>query len=82
MSGTVNNGLCVQHVDDTTTYQHCKVKNIKRTINHLKKELTHLLKWSKEEILVSNPSKTKLMIIGTKQMARVLDLDNKSIQVS
>ena len=45
MSGTVNNGERLQYADDTTIYQHCKVKNIKHTINRLQKELTHLLKW-------------------------------------
>ena len=29
MSGTVNNCECLKYPDDTTIYQHCKVKDIK-----------------------------------------------------
>ena len=61
-------------------YQHCKVKDIKQTTNHLENVLSHLLKGSKEKIFVFNPSKTKLIIIGTKKIARLHDLEKKSVQ--
>ena len=81
-SSTVKNCECLQYADDTMIYHYHKVKSIRKPKIILERELSHLLKWSKETNLVLNPSKTKLMIIGTKQMARVNDLENKSNEVN
>ena len=43
---------------------------------------SNFLKWSKETNLVFNPTKTELMITGTKQIERVHDLDSNSIEVN
>lgn len=58
-----------------------KLKKSYRLLS-LQKELFLLLKFSKETNIEFNPSKTKLIVIETKQIAKTEDLDNKLIQVT
>ena len=58
-----------------------KLKKSYRLLS-LQKELFLLLKFSKETNIEFNPSKTKLIVIEAKQIAKTEDLDNKLIQVT
>lgn len=69
--------MCVQYEDDTMIYTHYKIKNLKMTEQSLEIELNNLLTWLNETNLVFGSTETKLMIITSKQMTRVHNLDDK-----
>ena len=80
MSVTVNNCERFQCANDITIYWDYKVKNIVQATNHLECELCHLQKWPEETNLIFNQSKIKFIIIGTKQLGILHDLDNRPIE--
>ena len=58
----------VQYADDITLYEHSKVKDIGCCVSRLEEDLARLSNWSKDQNLVFNDSKTKLLLFSTSQM--------------
>ena len=67
---------CLQFADDTTLYKRCKIKDIPGCANIIQNDVEHLKAWSDVNSLVFNGTKTKTMILSTKQMSRYNHLDN------
>ena len=69
-------GTICQVADDTTSYVHCKVPNIDATSVILDKNINDLYDWSKDNNLLFNTAKTKIMIFSTKRMSDTFDLND------
>ena len=78
------NMRCHQYADDTTLYVHCKPSNLESYKRDLNNSLCNLEEWSSNANLVINPSKTKMMVLSTKQFSssRALEDLNMKIAVS
>ena len=72
---------CIQYVDDTNFYQHCKVSEIPQSITALTNAAKNIYAWSKDNNLVFNPKKTKFMLFSTKQMSTKYKLNEMSSKV-
>ena len=66
----------LQYADDTSLYQHCKVKNLDKCGEDIGRELTRAYGWSTSSNLVLNPDKTKMMIFSTTQMSKTHNLSS------
>ena len=60
---------CIQYSDDTNFYEHCKVSEIPQSITTLTNTAKSIYAWSRDNNLVFNPKKSKLMLFSTKQMS-------------
>ena len=58
--------------DDTMIYTHYKINNLKVAEQNIEIELSNLLTWLNEANLVFSSAETKLMIITSKQMTRLI----------
>ena len=67
---------CLQFADDTTFYNHCKVKDIPTIATSLKTDIESIKSWSKEANLVFNGDKTKVLLFSTSQLSSRHKLDN------
>ena len=71
---------CIQYVDYTNFYEHCKVSEIPQSITILRNTAKSIYAWSKDNNLVFNPKKTKFMLFSTKQMSikhKLNEMSNK-----
>ena len=48
---------CLQYIDDSTIYQHCRVKDLKTCCNNIEKDASRLLNCSTNNNLVFNVTK-------------------------
>ncbi len=65
-----------QYADDTTIYEHAKVKHIHRCRETISVSMKKLNDWSNNSSLALNHKKTKAMLFSTQQMSRVHQLEN------
>ena len=72
---------CLQYTNDTTIYTHCKIKNLKVTEQNPDTELNNLVTWSNETNLVFSSSKTKLMVIASKQITCIHNLYDQVVNI-
>ena len=65
----VDNISCnsLQYADDTTLYQHCKLKNLQNCIEKLESNLQTVSDWVLQNGLVFNDDKTKYMLFSSIQ---------------
>ena len=70
-------GNTCQYADDTTNYEFCKQSIIEQTIQQQNARLHLLHKWSEENHLAFNETKTKAMLFSTSQMAKTHKIDEK-----
>ena len=61
-------GKCLQFVDDTTLYRHCKAKDITENTKLLEANINSLESRSKKSNLVFNTNETKAILFLTRQM--------------
>ena len=62
MKSILNGSKCIQYADDPTIYRSCKINNIDKCSNEIESDLF-------DTNLIFNPSKTKVMVISSRQMA-------------
>ena len=62
---------CYQYADDTTFFVHSKIKDLANGIMELNDAISRLGEYSSESNLALNESKTKWMLVSTRQMSRV-----------
>ena len=67
---------CLQYADDSTLCYHCRIEELKTAKLNLEQSLSTLNDWSSHINLVLNETKTKMMMLSTKQMARYHELDH------
>ena len=67
----VDNISCnsLQYADDTTLYQHCKLKNLQNCIEKLESNLQTVLDWALQNSLVFNDDKRKYMLFSSIQQS-------------
>ena len=65
---------CFQYVDDTTVLLHAPPKELKDCVNRMNNILQSIESWAADSNLLLNETKTKQMLITTRQMSRVHDL--------
>ena len=73
---------CHQYADDTTLYAHCKPSNLESYKLDLNKSLCNFEEWSSNANLVINPSKTKKMVLSTKQLSSSRALEDLNIKIA
>ena len=61
-------GKCLQFIDDTTLYRHCKAKDITENTKLLEANINSLESRSKKSNLVFNTNETKAILFLTRQM--------------
>ena len=68
----VDNISCnsLQYADDTTLYQHCKLKNLQNCIEKLESNLQTVSDWALQNSLVFNDDKTKYMLFSSIQQSK------------
>ena len=68
----VDNISCnsLQYADDTTLYQHCKLKNLQNCIEKLESNLQIVSDWALQNSLVFNDDKTKYMLFSSIQLSK------------
>ena len=74
LQSTVTN-RCHQYADETTLYVHAKPIQLDECISSIKCNLTKLEDWTDKSNLAITPTKTKCMVISTKQMSTAHTLD-------
>ena len=74
LQSTVTN-RCHQYADDTTLYAHAKPIELGECISSIKSDLTKLEDWADKCNVAINLTKTKCMVISTKQMSTAHTLD-------
>ena len=73
---------CHQYEDDRTLYAHCKPSNLESYKRDLNKSLCNFEEWSSNADLVINPSKTKMMVLSTKQLSSARALEDLNITIT
>jgi hypothetical protein len=71
-----------QYADDTTIYSSSRPTELHITAEELNSSLNIVSSWSSKSNLALNPSKTKAMLLSTRQMSRVHGLDTNRPLVS
>ena len=68
----VDNISCnsLQYADDTTLYQHCKLKNLQNCIEKLESNLETVSDWALQNSLVFNDDKTKYLLFSSIQLSK------------
>ena len=66
----VDNTSCnsLQYADDTTLYQHCKLKNLQNCIEKLESNLQTVSDWALQNSLVFNDDKTKYRLFSKQKV--------------
>lgn len=65
---------CIQYADDTTMLLHASQKDLKDCVNRMNNTLQSIESWAADSNLPLNETKTKQMLVTTRQMSRVHDL--------
>ena len=66
----------LQYADDTTLYQHCKLKNLQNCIEKLESNLQTVSDWALQNSLVFNDDKTKYMLFSSIQLSKRHNLNH------
>ena len=74
----VDNISCnsLQYADDTTLYQHCKLKNLQNCIEKLESNLQTVSDWALQNSLVFNDDKTKYLLFSSIQLSKMHSLSH------
>ena len=67
---------CFQYADDTTVLLHAPPKDLKDCVNRMNNTLQSIESWAADSNLLLNETKTKQMLVTTRQMSRVHDLND------
>lgn len=70
------------YADDTQIYYSFSGKNVKEAINKINLDLGNIYKWSIDNSLVLNPSKSKMIIMGTRHQIREVINSNEKININ
>ena len=72
----VDNISCnsLQYADDTTLYQHCKLKNLQNCIEKLESDLQTVSDWALQNSLAFNDDKTKYLLFSSMQLSKRYNL--------
>ena len=65
---------CFQYADDTTVLLHAPPRDLKDCVNRMNNTLQSIESWAADSNLLLNETKTKQMLVTTRQMSRVHDL--------
>ena len=65
---------CFQYADDTTVLLHAPPKDLKDCVNRMNNTFQSIESWAADSNLLLNETKTKQMLVTTRQMSRVHDL--------
>ena len=65
---------CFQYADDTTVLLHTPPKELKDCVNRMNNILQSIKSWAADSNLLLNETKTKQMLVTTRQMSEVHDL--------
>ena len=65
---------CFQYADDTTVLLHAPSKDLKDFVNRMNNTLQSMESWAADSNLLLNETKTKQMLVTTRQMSKVHDL--------
>lgn len=65
---------CFQYADDTTVLLHAPPKDLNDCVNRMNNTLQSIESWAADSNLLLNETKTKQMLVTTRQMSRVHDL--------
>ena len=79
---TTMTNRCHHHTDDTTLYAHAKLSQLDECICSSKSDLVKLEDWAEKWNLAIGPTKTKCMVISTKQMSTAHSLDSFEPELS
>ena len=69
MKSILNDSKCIHYADESTIYRSCKIKNIDECSKKIESDLKPVEVWSNDTNLIFNTSKTKVMVISSRQMA-------------
>ena len=61
---------CLQYADDTSIYKHCRPNKINECAVQLSSDLSSLAKWSENNNLVFNETKTKTIMFATPMFSK------------
>ena len=73
---------CHQYADDTTLYVHCKPSNLESYKRDLNNSLCNLVEWSSNANLVISSSKTKMMVLSTKQLSSAHAIEHLNMKIA
>lgn len=75
---------CNYHIfaDDTQIYTTCQPNDIKSAVNRINKDLENIAAWSESNSLVLNGSKTKFMILGSKDIINKIERNGNNMNIS
>ena len=76
------NMQCHQYADNTTLYVQCKQSNLESCKRDLNNSLCNLEEWSSNANLVINPSKTKMMVLSTKEWSSARALEDLNMKIA
>ena len=84
MVDIVDNISCnsLQYVDDTTLYQHCKLKNLQNCIEKLESNLQTVSDWALQNSLVFNDDKTKYLLFSSIQLSKSHNIVNLYMRIN
>ena len=71
-----------QYADDTTLYVHCKPSNLESYKRDLNNSLCNLEEWSSNANLVISSSKTKMMVLSTKQLSSAHAIEHLHMKIA
>ena len=78
----IPDATCIQYADDTTIYRHRKPADVFSVLSDMSGSMHNVERWSKNANLVLNPSKSKVMLLSTSQLAKVHQLENVTMKIS
>ena len=61
---------CFQYADDTTVLLHAPPKDLKDRVNRMNNTLQSIESWAADSNFLLNETKTKRMLVTTRQMSR------------
>ena len=65
-----------EFVDDIQIYKHTSLHDLELTIRETSDQLEKILDWTKTNGLILNPTKTQVIVIGTKALRSRVDFNN------
>lgn len=73
---------CHQYADDSTIYAHARPAELGKCLSTIKSDLVNIENWADKCNLAINPTKTKYMLISTKQLSTFHSLDSLEVDLS
>ena len=75
-------GNIYQFADDTSSLEHCKVKNLPTCVERVNKQLSEMQHWSTINNLSYNQGKTKCMLLSSTKMCQFHNLDEYKVNIN